>query len=111
MQHSTIGKILSTIGGSLTISLYHQPLPLTYLQSLALVKRCMEYGSTVWSPHAAKNINLLESVQCIELLDGLRVNMTQPYTNGTRVLKGTEVAYTGILMALSECCYASLYYE
>ena len=29
----------------------------------ALVRPCMEYGSTVWSPHTAKNINLLESVQ------------------------------------------------
>ena len=29
----------------------------------ALVRACMEYGSTVWSPHTAKNINLLKSVQ------------------------------------------------
>ena len=29
----------------------------------ALVRPCMEYCSTVWSPHTAKNINILESVQ------------------------------------------------
>ena len=30
----------------------------------ALVRPCMEYGSIVWSPHTAKSIKLLESVQC-----------------------------------------------
>ena len=29
----------------------------------ALVRPCLEYGSTVWSPYTIKNINLLESVQ------------------------------------------------
>ena len=29
----------------------------------ALVRPCLEYGCTVWSPYTIKNINLLESVQ------------------------------------------------
>ena len=51
----------------------------------ALVRPCIEYGSTVWSPHTAKNINLLDLFS-VELLGGLKVNMTQPYTSGARVL-------------------------
>jgi len=37
-----------------------------YAKSLAYkasLRPCLEYGSTVWSPHTAKNIKLLESVQ------------------------------------------------
>ena len=52
----------------------------------ALVRPCLEYGCTVWFPHTTKNIILLESVQRIELLNGLRVDMTPLCTGGVRTL-------------------------
>ena len=69
-----------------------------------IVRPCMEYGSTMWSPHTAKNINLLESIQrrATRWIKSKHDSTLHQYW---WLLKGIEVVYTGTLT------YALLYYE
>ena len=78
----------------------------------ALVRPCMEYGSTVWSIHTAKNINLLESVQhrTARWIKSKYDSTLYQWSKSTDdCLK--ELKCTGIPTALPECGYASLYYK
>ena len=65
----------------------------------------MEYGSTMWSPHTAKNINLLESIQrrATRWIKSKHDSTLHQYW---WLLKGIEVVYTGTLTAL---IYHSVY--
>ena len=82
-------------------------------KSLAIVRPCMEYGSTVWSPHTAKNINLLESVQhrAAKWIKSKYDSTLRQWRKSTDdYLKELKCAYTSIPKALPHCGYALLYY-